>query len=155
MSRCAKLPIFFHFPLLFGLVSQKSWPESQTKRSTPQKFNSEFTPEKWWLELEDDPFLLGETGTNFRGLNLLNFGRVYSDPSNLPTIIFSRGLPVRTVTCRVEYKKTRNPTHPCPATHQKTGENTRVGQKKKRTVGLWSLVIIRPGFNVCPPLQRH
>ena len=32
---------------------------------TPPKFNSEFTPEKWWLE--DDPFLLGFG--NFSGAN--------------------------------------------------------------------------------------
>ena len=34
----------------------------------PLKFNSSFTPEKWWLE--DDPFLLGRS--LFRG-ELLNF----------------------------------------------------------------------------------
>ena len=38
---------------------------------TPPKFNSEFTPEKWWLE--DDPFLLG-FGNFSRAM--LNFGRV-------------------------------------------------------------------------------
>ena len=35
---------------------------------TPGKFNSEFTPQKWWLE--DDPFLLGFG--NFSG-DMLNF----------------------------------------------------------------------------------
>ena len=37
----------------------------------PPKFNSEFTPERWWLE--DDPFLLGFG--NFSGV-MLNFGWV-------------------------------------------------------------------------------
>ena len=39
--------------------------------NTPPMFNSEFTPEKWWLE--DDPFLLGPG--NFSGA-MLNFGMV-------------------------------------------------------------------------------
>ena len=43
------------------------------KRGTPLKFNSEFTPEKWWLE-DDPPFLLGFG--NFSGA-MLNFGRVF------------------------------------------------------------------------------
>ena len=57
------LIFFFHFKAGFPT-------------STPPKSNSEFTPEKWWLE--DDPFLLGFC--NFSGVNsLLNFGRVFSD----------------------------------------------------------------------------
>ena len=37
----------------------------------PPKFNSEFTPEKWWLvgRRDDPPFLLGETVT-FQGRNV-------------------------------------------------------------------------------------
>ena len=35
---------------------------------TPWKFNSEFTPEQWWLESEDDSFPLLGFG-NFSGAN--------------------------------------------------------------------------------------
>ena len=41
--------------------------------NTPPKFNSEFTPEKWWLGLEDDPLLpIGaKAAGNFSGANSL------------------------------------------------------------------------------------
>ena len=45
-------------------------------RTTPLKFNSEFTTEKWWLE-DMTTFLLGFKGT-FQGANRKNFGRVYT-----------------------------------------------------------------------------
>ena len=41
-------------------LTQQTYGEAIT---TPPKFNSEFTPEKWWLK--DDPFLLGPG--NFSG----------------------------------------------------------------------------------------
>ncbi len=48
-------------PMDQNLEHQKSTTNHQITRSSPKvtlpKFNSEFTPEKWWLE--DDPFLLG------------------------------------------------------------------------------------------------
>ena len=54
--------------LSLGWYSHSQAPEH--KIGTPQKFNSEFTPEKWWLE-DDPPFLLGSG--NFSGA-MLNFG---------------------------------------------------------------------------------
>ena len=48
------------FPLVFFLCLTKQGINRYEKKyhlpGTPWKFNSEFTPEKWWLE--DDPFLL-------------------------------------------------------------------------------------------------
>ena len=55
---------------------------------TPPKFNSEFTPEKRWLE--DDPFLLGFG--NFSGVNsLLNFGGVVEILSWAVRFVMSNG----------------------------------------------------------------
>ena len=45
-------------------------------RDTPPKFNSEFTPEKWWLE--DDPFLLGFgnfSRATLQGINISHLGK--------------------------------------------------------------------------------
>ena len=56
---------------LFGVGGKKKLekpkvsPPWRKKKGTAPKLNSEFTPEKWWLE--DDPFLLGFG--NFSGAN--------------------------------------------------------------------------------------
>ena len=42
-------------PLKWNMISAPSLNEEKIRK--PQKFNSQFTPEKWWLK--DDPFLLG------------------------------------------------------------------------------------------------